>query len=119
MVVRSIKIMFFILLSFTLIACSAAKGEKVDKSDDEALGTDNKSTEIGKALNVAVPAAPPGLDTHVSTAQNIADAARLIFENLVTVDSNFNVQPMLAESWEQSEDRKTITFNLRKGVHFH
>ena len=103
-----------------VVACSNGGPKESVNSEKGKTNTDDQaSNEIGEALIVAVPAAPPGLDTHVSTAQNIADAARLIFENLVTVDSEFNVQPMLAESWEQSEDRKTTTFNLRKGVHFH
>ena len=106
-----IRNVFVLLLIFVLAGCSSKGPETVE----DAKGT----IKIGKELNVAIPASPPGLDSHVSTAQNIADVGRHVFETLVTIDSNFNVNPMLAESWEVSEDGKTITFNLRKGVLFH
>src|SRR5690606_13861415 len=48
-----------------------------------------------------------------------ADVGRHIFETLVTIDSEFNVQPILAESWEQSDDGTTLTFHLREGILFH
>ena len=44
----------------------------------------------------------------------------LIFEGLVKLDqSNLTVIPCLAEKVEKSDDAKTWTFHLRKGVKFH
>jgi peptide/nickel transport system substrate-binding protein len=42
-----------------------------------------------------------------------------VYDRLMTVDSNFNLKPELAESWEASEGGKVWTFHLRKGVKFH
>ncbi len=43
-----------------------------------------------------------------------------IFEGLVEYDGGTtNIKPCLATDWEISDDKKTITFNLRKGVQFH
>ncbi len=39
-------------------------------------------------------------------------------EPLITLDSNGDVIPWLAESYEVSDDYKTITFHLRKGIKF-
>ncbi|MBD1370851.1 ABC transporter substrate-binding protein [Hazenella sp. IB182357] len=45
---------------------------------------------------------------------------RQIFDTLVQYkEHNTEVIPALAEKWEQSEDGKTWTFYLRKGVKFH
>lgn len=44
---------------------------------------------------------------------------RHIFQALVMIDQDLVFQPLLAESFEQSEDGLTWTFNLRKGVLFH
>ena len=41
-----------------------------------------------------------------------------IYETLVRLDENNEVQPCLAESWEY-EDDQTLIFKLRKGVKFH
>ena len=40
-------------------------------------------------------------------------------ELLVDFDSDLNLVPELAESWEVSEDGKTYTYHLRRGVRFH
>jgi ABC-type transport system substrate-binding protein len=42
-----------------------------------------------------------------------------ITEGLVSFDENLEAQPMLAESWEISDDATTWTFNIRPGVQFH
>ena len=55
----------------------------------------------------------------MGTATATKDAARPIFETLVTLNENYEVQPMLAESYEQSEDGLVFTFYLRQGVKFH
>ncbi len=43
----------------------------------------------------------------------------LVFETLVDVDKYGNPVPLLAESWETSDDGLTYTFHLRQGVRFH
>ena len=45
-----------------------------------------------------------------------ANIAACCNEYLVRWDSDFTFQPQLLESWEASDDAKTYTFNLRKGV---
>lgn len=42
-----------------------------------------------------------------------------MFESLVAPDRNLQPEPSLAESWDISDDSKTWTFHLRKGVKFH
>jgi oligopeptide transport system substrate-binding protein len=55
---------------------------------------------------------------------NCADATAAsymveIFSGLVTLDSNLEVVPDIAESWDISADGKTYTFHLRDDVYFH
>ena len=43
-----------------------------------------------------------------------------VYESLVDLDpKKLTVRPALAEKWEVSDDVKTFTFHLRKGVYFH
>jgi len=44
------------------------------------------------------------------------NVARQVIDPLVQVDKNNIARPHLAESWKASEDLKTWTFNLRRGV---
>jgi peptide/nickel transport system substrate-binding protein len=43
----------------------------------------------------------------------------LVYSGLTELDVNGKAKPDLAESWTASEDQKTWTFKLRKGVKFH
>ena len=42
-----------------------------------------------------------------------------VYNRLMDLDSNFEVHPELAESWESNEDATEWTFNLREGVQWH
>ena len=76
----------------------------------------------GKAKNelkVALTAAPPTLDLHRTSAMVTQEVSWHIFETLVTLNSKYEVVPLLAEKIEVSADGKTLTFPLRKDVTFH
>ena len=46
-------------------------------------------------------------------------AVNQLFNGLVQLDSNLNVQPCIAHSWDITEDALTYTFHLRNDVLFH
>ncbi|WP_147677945.1 ABC transporter substrate-binding protein [Algibacter pacificus] len=54
-------------------------------------------------------------------SKDIADiwATNQLFNGLVQMDENLNVNPCIAKSWTISEDAKTYIFNLRDDVFFH
>ncbi|RDL47279.1 Heme-binding protein A [Ensifer sp. M14] len=65
-------------------------------------------------------AEPQSLDPHTVTATNDFRILVNIYDGLVRFkDGTLEVEPALAESWIISEDGKTYTFKLRKGVKFH
>src|SRR5699024_8045652 len=107
-------ILFLTFVLFGLIACSSD-----DSTEDEQATADGEETTEGGAIRVAYSAQPPSLDPHMSAAIGTAEVMGHVFETLLTTDSEYNIKPMLAESYEQSEDGLTITFNLREGVPFH
>ena len=89
--------------------------QKENDEEDEDKGAQSAGGDLQYALNTQ----PPTIDPVMSTATATRDIARHIFEPLVTLDSNYQPQPMLAESWEESDDGLTYTFHLRQGVKFH
>ncbi|WP_368652663.1 ABC transporter substrate-binding protein [Ornithinibacillus sp. 4-3] len=105
---RWIKFGFLIVMLFMLWGCQSEKS-----SDNDIRG------EVKGDLKIALPSEPPTLDTHLNTTTISTLVARNIFESLVAPDSNYDVQPMLAESFELLDDGKTIEFKLRQGVKFH
>ncbi len=46
------------------------------------------------------------------------DLASLLYEGLFSVDEEFVAQPVLVETWEQSEDGYRWTFTLKEGIFF-
>ena len=46
-------------------------------------------------------------------------ADHLVFETLVMMDQNKEFKPLLAESWDISDDGKIFTFHLKENVKFH
>ena len=48
-----------------------------------------------------------------------SDISSLVYSGLVRYDKDLKIEGELAESWQVSPDRLTITFNLRKGVTWH
>lgn len=70
-------------------------------------------------MNVGYPTQPVTLDAHVSSNTAVKDISREIYEQLVTLDKDAQVIPLLAESYEISEDKLSYTFHLRQGVKFH
>jgi len=73
----------------------------------------------GGVLKLAVPSAARRLDPATHGANEEFIISQAIFNNLVRVDAKLSPQPELASDWKTSEDGKSWTFNLRRGVKFH
>ena len=73
----------------------------------------------GGTLKVAWEADVTGLDPYLSPGVQAWHTVGNLFSSLVTVDTNLNSVPDLAESWDILENGKVYVFHLRKGVTFH
>ncbi|PIC73661.1 ABC transporter substrate-binding protein [Sporosarcina sp. P17b] len=108
---RKILTLLFASLLLLVTACSSDDKEQGESSG----GVDKDYSELKVAYN----AQPPTMDPLMTTAVATRDIGRNIYESLITLDEDSAVAPMLAESVEESEDGKTLTFVLREGVKFH
>jgi peptide/nickel transport system substrate-binding protein len=59
------------------------------------------------------------LDPGFAKNQAIIWVVHQLYNTLIETDSNLNLVPSLAKSWEVSDDRLTYTFHLRNDVTFH
>jgi ABC-type transport system substrate-binding protein len=71
-----------------------------------------------ETFTIAIGVSVRDLEPTVATGI-IANMLDYVIETLVTTDDTGEILPGLAESWDVSEDGKSITFNLREGVTFH
>lgn len=73
----------------------------------------------GNTLVMAWATDATGLDPHKQTAFASIRLLELVYEPLVTLDADLQIQPALAESWAFSNDGTKLTFTLRAGAKFH
>ena len=94
------------LLVFTLaIALCGCGGDKAG---------DGSTITVGIAQDIE-----DTMDPHLCAAAGTREVLFNIFEGLVKPNSNGELIPAVAESYEISEDGKTYTFVLRDGIKFH
>jgi peptide/nickel transport system substrate-binding protein len=70
-------------------------------------------------LRVAVSTFPNTLDAPITAEQQARNSARPLFDSLLWVNDEGDIEPALAESWEISDDGLEYIFHLREGVTFH
>ncbi|MBL3701180.1 ABC transporter substrate-binding protein [Sulfitobacter sp. BDSS02] len=90
------------LLAATAICCAASGSVMAESTVNMALNADIRGTNPGVTRDG---------NTDIIHSQFV--------EGLVTYADNFEIIPMLAETYGVSEDGLTYTFNLRHGVKFH
>jgi len=77
----------------------------------------------GGELVFPVPSEPPSYDGHRESTFGLIHPFAPFYNTLLRVDPNdpsgTKPAPSLAESWSASNDGRTYTFKLRKGVKFH
>ncbi|WP_456278864.1 nickel ABC transporter substrate-binding protein [Bacillus sp. AK128] len=97
------------LMSFMLIVLfMLAAGCSTNEEDNDSSKNEEKS------ITLLFSFASSTIDPH----QDWMGVRAGIAETLVKIDENLTIQPWLAESWKQN-DEKTWTFTLRKGITFH
>ena len=97
------------LISINIFNCSS-KGENK---------TSFTKTAKDSVLYLRLPANPPTLNPVISTDVYSGEIISLVFDGLISVDSNFNIIPQVAKRWEIKDSGKVIKFILRNDVYFH
>src|SRR5690554_7172182 len=75
--------------------------------------------KYGGSVTVAVTDDPPNLDPHITNAASARNVLHNIFATIVEMNTDFQVAPGLAESWDISDDGLTYTFHLVQNARFH
>lgn len=73
----------------------------------------------GGQLRYAYLSGPGTLDPYVSSNAVELEVIHHLYDALVTVGENYETRPMVASSFQVSDDAKTFTFKIRKGITFH
>lgn len=98
---------FISIFAIFLIAGAFLSACKRNVSGSQSVFYYNESTGIST------------LDPAFAKNQSIMWAVHQLYNTLVEIDSNLNIRPSVAKSWEISNDRLTYTFHLRDSIFFH
>ena len=92
------------------------KDNRNNEHNDLTVVTETKSNEI---TNIRFGVSNlDNLNPIISKNQNIQDISRLIYEPLLKIKENFELEGVLAEEWSKAED-KVYLIKLREGIKWH
>ncbi|MCZ8532651.1 staphylopine-dependent metal ABC transporter substrate-binding lipoprotein [Psychrobacillus psychrodurans] len=109
LLIKKFKLVCLILLVISILAACSAESSNNEKTGDAA---NNNENEIVYASAKDINDMNPHLYSGSMPAQG------MVYESLVE-NTEDGIKPLLAESWEVSEDGKVYTFFLRQDVKFH
>ena len=95
----------FLLILSVLSGCGSKSGSQSSSS---------KKDSVTIALSADISSLNPMKSAALTSVQVFTN----IYDQLIKVDSSGKIVPSLAESWKISDDGKTYTFNIKKGVKF-
>ena len=97
----------YCVITLLFLVLTASCGKRQDSEEDLAIFKYNESAGILTLDPIYAKDLP-----HIW-------ACNQLFNSLVAFDDKMNLVPMVAKSWDISEDGKTYTFHLRNDVQFH
>ena len=103
-------------------ATQAAGGETQPAGDNETAGGSEAAsgdTVKGGTFVIGAGGSPSMFNPDYRSDDNLYPIAQNIFNRLIKLTNYDTVIPDLAESYEFSEDGKTLTFHLHEGVKWH
>jgi peptide/nickel transport system substrate-binding protein len=107
------KLFIVMLLSIVITGCSTNKNASTKGNEEGKISEKEQSLVIVRLSDAE------NLDHHFMNTINAASVTHgKVYEGLVGRDENAEIQPLLAESWNQVDDT-TWEFKLRKDVKFH
>ena len=124
MIRRGLILSSFLFFSFMFNACNSSnESNEVSSTDSKVKKSEfnDRKPVDGDWLVYHMGAEPGTLNPVIArdVAENIVNSSK-IYETLITRDNkSLELKPLLAESWEFSDDKLNYTFKLKENVKWH
>lgn len=109
------------LSAIALLAPLAACGSSstgANTAGSAVLSADASTADLTATIKVGTPSPSSILDPAKQNNIGQNTFTSLIYDSLTQMDSNYQIQPMLATVWEFEDDGSTLTMQLREDVEF-
>ncbi len=123
---KKVFVIFVCLLALAFIGCSSQDVATTSTNVSPTQAVASQSTaaaagapQTGGTITFIGGAGPVAFGYPPASSPLDSSGSLGILEALIGVDKNGDPTPMLATSWKISDDGKSVTFSLRKGVKFH
>ena len=111
---RLLLLVVGLLGAFALAAAGCGGGNETSTGGAGTSGGET-GTAANQTMTIAWGAEPPSLDPGLATDTTSSNVLLNIMDPIVRLDPKTNeAVPSLAESWDVSEDGKTVTYHLRQ-----
>ncbi|WP_291560569.1 MULTISPECIES: ABC transporter substrate-binding protein [unclassified Clostridium] len=108
------KVLAILITGSVMITGCSSKNQDSVKEDQK------QEVKKGGVVKQALSIAPEGVFMPAFFTFNYDGTINtMIYEGLLSLNENLDIEPSLAESYKLSEDKKTITFKIREGVKWH
>lgn len=121
---KTLFLIIIICISILFTSCSALRirENNLDENEYNFLDSEDDVIDVGPVKGGVLKlysTIPDTLNPILTNNKYIKDYSGFVFESLVTLDKNQKPTPVLAKSWEVSEDGLTWTFHLEENVFWH
>jgi glutathione transport system substrate-binding protein len=112
-------------ISLVLAGCSGQSGQSGSSDASQKPTTETKqeaqpiAKKEGNKLTIAIADNLISMDPHDTNDTLSGSIQATMYEGLLGFDKDMKMVPVLAESYEASDDAKVFTFKLKKGIKFH
>ncbi len=111
---RLLLLVVGLLGAFALVAAGCGGGNE-ESSGGTSSGGGETGTAANQTMTIAWGAEPPSLDPGLATDTTSSNVLLNIMDPIVRLDPKTEeAVPALAESWDVSQDGKTVTYHLRQ-----
>ena len=110
-------LIMLLMLAVFASACQSPLSEETEEKVEEVVDLDYNPAD-SPPLRVAI-TKPLQLNPLLNGNDTLFQVYHLVYESLITFDEHFDVEPLLAESWETDNQGMSVTFHLREDITWH
>lgn len=115
---KSLRVAALLLVAIPLVSACSPSQPASTNSTGSSQPTQPANAAGGGVLTRALTSEPTSMDPHGAANAGLNVVLPYLYDTLVTRQKDGKFVPFLAESWQVSQDGKSVDFKLRKDVKF-